>query len=167
MADLFTTALLTKRVYVDIAKVGSNIEIVLTKTIRDQIEGKCIVEGYVQRDSTKIVTYSSGLVAGDQIAFDVAFQCSVCYPAIGMEIECFIKNITKAGIQAVLDEDPLKNAIVIFIARDHHLEKNKNKVYADVVEKNAQRITIRVVGQRFELNDAFVSVIAELVSYTT
>jgi hypothetical protein len=170
MAQLFTPALLSKRVYVDIAKVGSNINVVLLNTIRSQIEGKCIVEGYVQKNTTEVITYSSGLVSGDQIAFDVAFKCLVCYPAVGMEIDCYTKNITKAGIQAVLDEDLNQNALVIFIARDHHLGEKGNKAYASVErlqkENQSQRIKVRVVGQRFELNDAFVSVIAELVGYT-
>ncbi len=73
-----------------------------------------------------------------------------------MPIDCYVKNITKAGIRAELegyDNSPL----VIFIARDHHYSL---KEFSSINE--GERIRIKVVGQRFELNDEYVSVIAEL-----
>ena len=73
-----------------------------------------------------------------------------------MHIQCEAKNITKAGIRAVSPESP--SPIMVFIARDHHI---KSKYYSTVKENNL--ITVRVIGQRFELNDAYISIIAELI----
>jgi hypothetical protein len=51
--------------------------------------------------------------------------------------------------------------VVVFIAKDHHY----NISYFNEV-KEGDKINVRVVGQRFELNDKYVSVIGELVKPT-
>ena len=89
--------------------------------------------------------------------FEVVTECQVCLPVEGMHIRCVVKNITEsAGIKAETTEEP--SPVVIYIARDHHFDNAKfNKV------KVGDTIMARVIGQRFELNDSYVSVIAELI----
>ena len=72
-----------------------------------------------------------------------------------MIIDCVVKNITKAGIRAETNEE--KSPVVIFIARDHHYLSHN---FSDINE--ADQIQIRIIGQRFELNDTYISIIAEL-----
>ena len=154
--DIYSTTLITRRIPVSIVNVGSNIKQTLEKVISLQIEGKCIVDGYVKSNSTKIISYSSGLVNGADIMFDVTFECLVCSPVEGMHIKCVAKNITKAGIRAETNETP--SPVVIFIARDHHY----NLPYFSTIKENDE-IKVRVIGQRFELNDKYISIIAELL----
>ena len=130
----------------NIIHVGSNIKQTLEKVIASEIEGKCIVEGYIKPNSTKILTYSSGEISGINVIFEVVFECFVCSPVEGMHIKCIAKNITKAGIRAETPEEP--SPVVIFVARDHHT----TKPYFAKVQPN-DNITVRVIGQRFELND--------------
>jgi hypothetical protein len=47
---------------------------------------------------------------------------------------------------------------VVFIAKDHHYNVSH---FADIQE--GDKINVRVVGQRFELNDKYVSIIGELI----
>ena len=122
------------------------------------VEQKCIVEGYVKSDSVKVITFSSGLVKGDNVLFDVVFECEVCFPIAGMLLNCVAKNITKAGIRAESSEyNP--SPFVLFIARDHYFAND----YFNSIEEN-QSFVARIIAQRFELNDKYVSIIAELVS---
>jgi hypothetical protein len=74
-----------------------------------------------------------------------------------MLISCVAKNITKAGIRAESAND-VPSPVVVFIAKDHHY----NISYFNEV-KEGDKITVRVIGQRFELNDKYVSVIGELI----
>ena len=90
--------------------------------------------------------------------FDVVFECSVCYPVAGMLLNCVAKNITKAGIRAESSEES-PSPFVLFIARDHFYSND----YFNSIEENDKFIA-RVIAQRFELNDKYVSVIAEPVS---
>jgi len=73
-----------------------------------------------------------------------------------MLIDCIARNITKAGIRAELGDDI--SPVVIFIARDHNYLSD----YFNSISEN-DNIKVRVIGQRFELNDKYVSVIAEIV----
>ena len=79
----------------------------------------------------------------------------VCSPTEGMIIPCNVKSITKAGVRAELDETP--SPVVIFIARDHNYN---NPVFNKLTE--GEHINIKVIGTRYELNDTYISVIANL-----
>ena len=155
--SIYTRSLITRTVSISINHVGTNIEKVLEEYIAYSFEGKCIVEGFVKSGTTKIITYSSGLVQGVNVIFEVAFECSVCFPVEGTLISCVAKNITKAGIRAESTES-VPSPVVVFIARDHHYNSAQ---FATV--KPEDRFNVRVIGQRFELNDKYVSVIGELV----
>jgi hypothetical protein len=74
----------------------------------------------------------------------------------GMNIKCIAKHINKAGIRAEINETP--SPVVIFIARDHNYS---SPLFANVKEND--EIKVRVIGQRFELNDKYISIIAEIV----
>ena len=153
---IFMPSMITKRISLPMSYIGSNIKPVLEKIISTQIEGKCIVEGYIKPGSVKILTYSNGMINSDNVVFEVVFECLVCSPVEGMLINVIAKNITKAGIRAEYELQP--SPIEVFIARDHHY---KSSYFASVKEND--KIKIRVIGQRYELNDKYISIIAEII----
>jgi DNA-directed RNA polymerase subunit E'/Rpb7 len=154
---VYSRSLITKKVTLSIMNVGKNLRETLETSLRQSIEGKCILEGFVRTGSIKIVTHSSGVVQSSNVMFEVVFECDVCYPVEGMLLNCIAKNITKAGIRAdSASETP--SPFVVFVARDHHYMLP----YFSSIEENTKFVA-RVIGQRFELNDKYVSIIAELV----
>ena len=154
--NIYNDILITKKILIDINYIGKNIKQTLERILISKHNGKCIEEGFVKPDSVKIISHSSGKIEGCKILFEVVFECKVCSPVEGMIIECLAKNVTKAGIKAEVDEKP--SPLIIFLARDHHqTSKYFNSVNVD------DNIKVRVIGQRFELNDDYVSIIAELV----
>ena len=156
--SIYSRGLLTKHVSLPYVTIGKNLQSTIEAYVKKDIEGRCIKEGFVKPDSTKIITFSSGIIErGNIINFNVVFECDICFPVEGMLISCVVTNVNKAGIQAASsDEQP--SPIVVFIARDHSFN---TKGFSDV--KEGDKCTIRVIGQRFELNDGKVSIIAELV----
>ena len=156
--SIYSRCLITKNIILPITAVGKNIKQTIEENIKANFEGKCLVEGYIKPNSSNIVTYSSGLIVkGSSILFEVVFECEVCFPVDGMLIQCVAKNLTKAGIRAESATD-VPSPIVVFIAKDHHY----NVSYFSEIKEN-DKITVRVIGQRFELNDKYISIIAELV----
>ena len=156
--SVYSSCQITKSIMLPITTVGKNLRETLGYAITKMVGEKCIVEGYVKPSSVEVITYSSGLVKGDQVIFDVVYKCEVCFLVSGMKLNCIAKNITKAGIRAEsADETP--SPFVLFIARDHFYSSD----YFNSIEEN-EKIVVRVIAQRFELNDKYVSVIAELVS---
>ena len=158
ITSIYSRCLITRKIVLPITCIGKTIKEIIEENIKSNFEGKCLVEGFIKPNSTKIITYSSGIIyRGSSVSFEVVFECEVCFPVEGMLISCFAKNITKAGIRAESAND-VPTPVVIFIAKDHHY----NISYFNEV-KEGDKINVRVIGQRFELNDKYVSVIGELV----
>jgi hypothetical protein len=158
ISSIYSRGLITRNVTLAITNIGKNIKETLENSIVFNFEGKCLVEGFVKPNSSKIIAYSSGLIErGNLISFEIIFECDICFPVEGTKITCIAKNITKAGIRAESAFD-VPSPIVVFIARDHHYN------VADFGSiKEDDKFTVRVIGQRFELNDKFISIIGEFV----
>jgi len=157
IASIYSRCLITRNIVLPIVSVGKNIKDTIEKSVVGNYEGKCLVEGFVKPGSIKIITHSSGIIQGTNILFTVVIECQVCFPVEGTLISCVAKNITKAGIRAEsADETP--SPIVVFIARDHHFNVQQ---FSNIQE--GDKFNVRVIGQRFELNDKYISIIAELV----
>jgi len=158
LASIYSRCLLTKNIMIPITSIGKNIKQTIEDVISNTIEKKCIVEGYVKAQSTKIISYSSGILKrGINVSFEVVFECDICFPVEGMLISCKAININKAGIRAE-SSDETPSPITVFVARDHNFndETFNNTKEGDI-------ITVRIIGQRFELNDKTISIIGEIV----
>ena len=153
---LFMKNIMTRRVKLPFQIIGNNLKQVLQDNLKKRIEGRGVNEGFVKAESINIITYSSGIIAANNVIFDVMFESLICRPVEGQKFKCIIKNITKAGIRA--ERNTPKTPVVVFIARDHHYQ---SKYFATL--KEGDEIYIRVIGQRFELNDKYISIIATLV----
>ena len=158
---VYIPSILTRRVHLKMNEIGKNLKNNLEQKIKTSTEGKCIVEGFIQPKSVNIISYSSGIINTDYIEFHAVFNCMVCHPVEGMEIEnCEVKTITKAGIHAeVVNEDGVI-PITVFLARDHHVADTQ----FNNVKENA-KLRIKVIGIRYELNDPYISVIGKLIDH--
>ena len=158
LTTIYSRCLITRNIVLPITNIGKNIKEVIEENIKSNFEGKCLVEGFIKPNSAKIITYSTGIIyRGSSVSFEVIFECEVCFPVEGMLVSCVAKNITKAGIRAESATE-VPSPVVVFIAKDHHYNVSH---FNDV--KEGDKINVRVIGQRFELNDKFVSIIGELV----
>ena len=157
ITSIYSRCLITRNIVLPITAIGKNIKEVIEENIKSNFEGKCLVEGFIKPNSAKIITYSSGIIyRGSSVSFEVIFECEVCFPVEGMLVSCVAKNITKAGIRAESATD-IPTPVVVFIAKDHHY----NIAHFNDV-KEGDKINVRIIGQRFELNDKYVSIIGEL-----
>jgi hypothetical protein len=149
---------ITKKILLPISAIGQNLLSTIENTISEMVCGKCIVDGYVKPGSVQIISYTSGTLKHSKVLFDVVFNCDVCFPVSGMKLRCIIKNITKAGIRAEsAEDDGNPSPFILFVARDHSFTSetfNSMKV--------GQEFVAKVIDKRFELNDEYVSIIAEI-----
>ena len=156
--SVYSRCLINRKIVLPITSIGKNLQEVIEENVKANFEGKCLVEGYIKDNSCKIITYSSGIInRGNYISFEVVFECEVCFPVEGMNIQCVAKNVTKAGIRAESASE-VPSPIVVFVAKDHHFNVPH---FAEIQE--GDKINIRVIGQRFELNDKYISIIGELI----
>jgi hypothetical protein len=90
----------------------------------------------------------------------VVFECDVALPFIGDVLECIVENKTHAGLKCRMDGEA--SPYVIFVARDHHHTLGR---FASISEGDTINVTI--VGQRFDVHDKFISIIATLADAYT
>ena len=158
---VYIMSMLSKRVVLKITEIGKNIKQNLERKIKYSIEGKCITEGFIRPKTVELVSYSCGLIKDDHIEFHVIYRCLVCNPIKDVEVECKVKNITKAGIHAEVKDNEDNVPITIFVARDHNYTNSAfDKVEADTT------IRVKIIGIRFELNDPTITAIAQLMNKT-
>ena len=71
---VYIKSMLQKRIQVPITQIGSNIEEVLTKKINKNFSGKCINEGYIKINSCNVISYSSGILEGSNVRFEILYE---------------------------------------------------------------------------------------------
>ena len=168
--EIFQPALLTKRITLEMVLVDKFIQTTLTDILKRELEGKCSVEGYIKSNSINITTYSSGNLKGSNIVFDVVFQCLICYPVEGMLLRVKAVSINTAGIKSesvyyatnepsIASGGIVPTPYVLFISRNHHQD---NDIFNSIQPNDT--FLARVIVQRFELNDKYISIIGEIVS---
>jgi hypothetical protein len=156
--NVYNKCQITKKIMLPITAIGQNLLSTLETTISEMICGKCIVDGYVKPGSIQIISYTCGTLKNSKVLFDVVFNCDVCFPVAGMKLKCIAKNITKAGIRAEsVEDDGNPSPFILYIARDHSFTSD-----AFNSMKVGQEFVAKVIDQRFELYDNYISIIAEL-----
>ena len=154
---VYMRSMLDKKVLLHINEIGRTLKSNLEKKISNEIAGKCIDEGFIKPNSIKVTNYSSGNIRGEYVEYQTVFECMICMPVEGMLIECVCKSVTKAGIHAEVQDEQGNIPLTLFIARDHH---HLNEKMGNIAEND--KLTARIIGIRFELNDKYICAIAKL-----
>jgi hypothetical protein len=158
-AEIFTRSIISTKVVLPFYLVGKNYVEILRAKIAEKVEGRCISDGYIRKNSVEILQHSAGKLHMENVEFQVLYQCDVCLPVEGMLLECKTKTITqKAGIHAECVVDAVA-VITVFISKEDNATHSEFK---EITEPD-MTITVKVVGVIFELNDETVTVIADLV----
>jgi hypothetical protein len=160
MASLYSTSILSKDLEFKFTELNAipvdgfeeNLNEYALQKIKRSVEEKCIEDGYVKKDSVRLITLSCGLFQADKIKYTATYECLICLPVEGMPIRCVAKSISNGGIRAVVADEEI-SPVVVFVARetsDVDLSKfNEGDVFDAIV-----------YGVQYELNDTFVSVLA-------
>lgn len=154
--NIYIQSILTSKIYLHVTEIGKELEKNLERKLIDKISNRCIQEGYVSPNDITIISRSSGIVNINSVMYHVVYECNIAHPVEGMLITSKVKTITKAGIHAEVVDDNGNIPVTIFVARDHNFKFNA----FDVSE--GESIITRVIGIRYELNDPYVSVIANI-----
>jgi DNA-directed RNA polymerase subunit E'/Rpb7 len=159
LQSIYSRGEITKNVILPITAIGKNLKEIIDETIKFNYEGKCIAEGYIKPYSSKIKTFSGGLIIkGNMVSFEVIFECEICFPVEGMVINCVAQNITLAGISGI-SANELTSPIFVLVPKDYHIHFN-NDYFNEI--KVGDNFNIKVIGTNFELNDTRIALLGEL-----
>lgn len=152
--SIYLSSIISRKINIPMHQVGGDMDALLLQGLT-KFEGQCIKEGYLKRNSIKILHYSSGIIKGDTVEFEIAFECLLSNPVVGQQINCKVVSVTKAGLKCKLNED--ESPFVVFIVRDHHY---LNAEFSSI--KEGDLVNAKILGQRFEIYDPVISVVATL-----
>jgi hypothetical protein len=152
---VYMPTIMNVSISVPFEQAGRNMSSYFTSYAEEHLEGRCWKEGYVRRGSSKVISYTAGLLEGISIGYQILYHVEVCYPYESMEVDCIVTSVNKIGIQAVIRER--QNPMILYITREHN-EKTKMDDYT-----TGQSIKARVLGHRFEPGDPNLVVMAEIV----
>jgi DNA-directed RNA polymerase subunit E'/Rpb7 len=149
MDALFERRNLKKKVLVTGKSLQKNIESSILARLRQDFEGECSAEGYIQPNSVTIINYSLGRADfRGMISYDVEFQADVCLPHIGQRFRAPVTLRSKVGIHA--ETPPIK----VLIPRDLHIgneEFESIKVDEDI-EFEVMGKSVQAEGQGYHCN---------------
>lgn len=156
---LYVPSIINHGLSVPFHQAGKNMDSYFLAYAAEHLEGRCWKEGFVRPGSTKVMSYTAGLLNGTAIEYQILFLVEVCFPYEGMEVECLVKHVNKIGIQATVRQK--QNPMVLYVTREHNSEVLMDEY------KPGQKIKVKVLGHRFEQGDPNIVVLAELTKKPT
>ena len=165
MDSIYCTNILNEKVGIlpsDLDTRKNIVDIILNK-LRNKIEGRCIKQGYVKKNSVQIINRSAGKIydghfTGD-IVYKIKFSVEVCNPPEGQIINCIAHNINKMGILAGIGTNPRDSPLAILLPRHQHQDKD---LFKDISVGDS--ISVEIIGKKFELHDNKIHIVASLLN---
>ena len=155
MDNIYINTLLKKKVILHPRYINKKFEDNILQQLLEEVGDKCIKEGFVVKDSIKIVKRSKGYTLDSNfsgnIYFDIVYKAKVCNPIRDNIIKCKINKINKFGVQASVG--PLS----VIIAKQYH----NNKELFNNLEIDSN-IDVSVIGSRYSINDKIIEVMGRL-----
>jgi DNA-directed RNA polymerase subunit E'/Rpb7 len=153
MDPMFERRQLSNKVHVHSKYIQKNMLPSILAQLKTTIEGRCISEGYVQKDSITVISYSLGRVNQIKggVDYDVVFQADICFPHPGQIFKAAVALRSKIGVHA--DVTPLN----ILIPRDLHIGNQE----FEQLELN-QDFEFEVIGPQFKQQDKVIVVVGRL-----
>jgi DNA-directed RNA polymerase II subunit RPB7 len=152
--NIYFNNVLIKRVCIKSKYLNENIDEYINNYLKNNIEGKCIDEGYVEPDSVKIIKKSIGSILGSRftgdVTYDIIYTANVCNPISGNIIGCKVKFINKLGILAT------NGPITITIPKQLHNDLDFEYI------KIGDDIRIEVIAKKYSLNQKEIKIVAKI-----
>ena len=163
MKDLIRTCVRFKEVHVSPGDIRSTIGNAIDMKLKKDIEGVCCEDGYVIKDSIKIMERSLGKIINvnnqSKVMYNIKYSCDIISPSNGVKIDCYINSVTKMGAVAFIKHDKISefkdSPLLIIIPKTYSVE-------ADSLELN-KKFKIEVMATRLKYRANQIHVVAKLV----
>jgi len=154
MDPLFEHRELEKKVHIDSKFLQKNMQASILAQLKMNYEGICSAEGFIERNSISLLSYSLGRsnYTKGGMDYDVKFQADVCMPHPGQKLRAQVTVRSKVGIHA--ETPPIK----VLIPRDLYFG---NEDFTQIQE--GQDIEFEVVGAQFKQKDTEIIVVGKLI----
>jgi hypothetical protein len=156
---MFVNELIHEKIVININKIDENIGKTLENMIEIKNGGVCISNGYVKPNSIKLKTYSSPIIEGINVIFDVVYSADIFNPIIDMILKCKIDTITTVGIEGYLYSETFNTSpFIVYLPRDflYNNEKFQELKVDDI-------FTCKVISSTYKLYDKVITIYGKLI----
>ena len=155
--DIYFYTQIKKRISLNPRYLDENFPAYIEKILKNNVEGRCIKEGYVVPNTVVILKRSIGNMNNNQfngnITFDITIGAKVCNIPVNSVIKASVKKINKLGILAEL------GPLMIIVPKEIHQDKEPfSKINI------GDEIDLLIIGKTFHLNSKIISIYAKLNS---
>ena len=157
MDPLFERRSLTKTVHLNPKFIQNDMRLPLLAQLKMDYEGRCLAEGYIERNS--ITIEPNGWTAGrlnyirGGVDYSVTFQADICMPHVGQKFKAPVKLRSKIGVHA--ETPPIK----VLLPRDLHFDNPD----FDIIAENDE-VEFEVIGSQFKQQDDTIVVVGKLMT---
>jgi len=142
-------------------ELNRDINSTLHKILKNKVEGMCVKEGMIIRDSTKIISKSAGKMNittfNGNITYNVQYKANVCNPKRGQMLPCFVKENNRSAVICYMD-DKEKSPVNIYLHKEHHIG---NVNFVNLMPED--KIMVEVVDSAFEYLDTQILVLSKFI----
>lgn len=153
--DIYYDIILKHRLILSSKFFTKDIDNYILNYLKNELEGKCVYEGFIKKDSLSIIKRSSGLITGSRftgdITIDTLLNAKICNPQQGNLIDCKIKFINKLGILGY--NGPL--TIIVSKQLSNNIENFQNYKEGDIIK-------VEIIAKKFLLNDKEIQIVGKL-----
>ena len=168
------TQKLNKKINIKPNELNQNINETIYLKLKNIVEGYCINEGYIIKNSIDIINKSIGHIVNlnnkSLIQYSVNYNATILSPKENDIINCYIDNINKLGIVAYIklselidtleniniEEDDFNNSPLIIIIPETKIDDISNYNQTD-------NINIKVNAIRIKYNSEKIQIIGSIV----
>lgn len=163
MENLIKDCIKTKEIHVNSRDIRSTIGNAIESKLKKDMEGLCCEDGYIIKDSIKIIERSIGKVISinndSKIKYNIKYSCSIITPSNGMKIDCYINSVSKMGAVAFIKYNNLstfKESPLLIIIPKNYFED------IDSIEIN-KKYKVEILATRLKYKSEQIHIVAKLV----
>ena len=160
--------LLTTVLILDPKDLNNEIDNTIKHKLKEIIEGKCHEDGYIIKDSIRIIQRSMGNIVTNnnrsEIKYTIKYKAEIISPSINDELSIVINNINKMGIIGYIklnESDTSKDSPLIIMIPKEYFNEETTRNISDLTI--GQKIDVVVIGSRIKYRSENIQVIAKPV----
>tara|TARA_B110000858_G_C17788665_1_gene468578 strand:+ start:724 stop:1239 length:516 start_codon:yes stop_codon:yes gene_type:complete len=171
MSTFLTEQIFNKDIYINPVDLNIYLKENIHKKLINSIEKKCNEIGYVLENSIQIVNKSTGkfinINGHNHIKYNITYKCKLLVPTIGEKINCYINDITDAGIIAYVkikdyineyDDNEFNNTPIICIlpySRFNNIKQleigKKLEIKITAIRQKYNQSNIQIIGSPLDV----------------
>jgi DNA-directed RNA polymerase subunit E'/Rpb7 len=149
--SIYRITKLKENIHLTPKDINKNINDIVLNKLKKKVEGKCIQEGFIRKDSVKVLSRSLGVMNNSNfesgVHYIVVFTAEVCSLNNGQVIEAEVENIDKSQVISYIGNSN-DSPVEIYMFKHHHVG---NSEFASLSKGDI--VKIKVSCSKYDFND--------------